>query len=1834
MCIRVLAAFWLLSIVWLGTAFAATPPEGTLITNIFQGQFVTPLGETLQRESNETVAQVHTPVQAVAINKQVSTSQAIANDILRYTITMENTGTAPVEPVNVTIDGMSAQRVILRDIIPSNTRFTAFEGTASGTYLYQLHGDAADSWRSGTPSDTTQVSAVALAMAGFPAGATAALAFTAQIFDYAYGSIYNTADIFVDGSVVESNQTVTTLPDLPPQIHYYLPDFSSYTDRSRLGAPVYLQVLAPSCNLDPLQSDQREVTISSLLTGDEETFLAFEIAPNSSLFRVYAADGMAALPTRDGFLNGGAVPGNGIIETAVNDTLIATLKPPGSAAVSPGSAAVPPGCTAAAETQILIDPAGVVFSTCDNQPVAGTRVRLFNADTGLPADVFDHDSVTPAPNDVVTGANGFYEFPRVAPGNYQLRIDVPGNHQFPSVVPLVNMPADRDVHAEASFGQVFAVNAVTGMVIADVPLDCDRPGQLHIDKKTSRSSVAVGELNSYSITLRSTNVNTLDNVVVTDSLPLGFRYMEGSARLDDVAVADPSGSPGPKLRFNVGSIAAGAQAVLTYRVRVEMGALRGNGINRARAEGMDALTTATVRSNQAEAEVEVLPDVFSSEAFVVGKFYMDCDRNRVQGREELGVPGVRLFLDDGTFVVTDSEGKFSLYGLRARTHVLKVDRSTLPAGAELITLDNRHGGDPYSRFVDLRAGELHRADFALGSCHDEVRAEVHMRRTSGEVAQEEKSFERELPLDASRPLRDNFRDTRASGMVENGQPNGARALDIVPLGTTDPDSAVAPLPAERVAPLALPRPFEELLHELDNRIDFLDLQDGQVLPAKSIVRLKGPLQARLELRLNGEVIGAGNRGEYAALESRAIQAHEYVSLPLRAGDNQFELLAYDGFGNVRGRSERSVKVPGAPARIVIDAPARAVADGVSTRIITLRVVDQNGLPVATRLPITLHASVGEWRTRDLDDNATGLQQFIEGGELEVIYLSPSAPGDVVISATSDRLAADHTMQFIPHLRDMVAVGLIEGVISMKDLSRGAITPANRNDGFEDELRHNMLNDDEVTLGVRTSLYLKGKVKGEYLLTVAYDSDKDTRQRMFRDIRPDEFYPVYGDSSQRGFDAQSTSTLYVRVDHERSWVLYGDFTSGGESPARKLGDYRRSLTGIQARHETGPWKLDGFATHDTTTQVVDEMRADGTSGPYRLSRFDVVPNSERVEIIVRDRDQSGRIISSKVQARFTDYELDYFSGGILFRQPVASLDSNLNPVYIRVTYEQEQGGTAFWIRGAGAQYRVNDLLELGGQTVRDENPIQNYLLDSANATLHLGPNTTLVTELAKSEGVAGEGNAGRVEFQHRDDKSELQAHYLQAERTFENASAGVVPGRSEAGARGMYRVAEDTRLHGEWLRTDSTVDGYTRDGVHAQVEQMLGGNVSGRLGVRHTQHDGGPLVPGGAVPLAEQTSLTSRLGWQPVTMSEMTLYGEYEQDFDAHDRQLIALGGDYQLAARSRMYVRHELASSINGGYGLNDKTTQYTTLVGIDAGYGNKGQVFSEYRSRDAFGGRDTQAAIGLRNGWEIDDGVNVNAGFERVEALDGSRDMESTAVTGGVAWTASQLWKASARAEWRTSLPEDSLLNTLGLAAKINRNWTFLGRNHLFQQERVSTGHALRDRLQLGVAYRETDTNLWNVLGRYEFRHEDDSTLIGLRNVHILSSHGNRALGNSMYLSGRLATKWVDEEMIDGFENQYRGHLVEARWLWDVYSNWDLSLFGSRLFDDRSSMVQDGIGLEVGHLMAANLWLSLGYNFQGYHDPDLTSRYTLQGIYMRLRFKFDETLFEADPLKASTNGG
>ena len=129
-------------------------------------------------------------------------------------------------------------------------------------------------------------------------------------------------------------------------------------------------------------------------------------------------------------------------------------------------------------------------------------------------------------------------------------------------------------------------------------------------------------------------------------------------------------------------------------------------------------------------------------------------------------------------------------------------------------------------------------------------------------------------------------------------------------------------------------------------------------------------------------------------------------------------------------------------------------------------------------------------------------------------------------------------------------------------------------------------------------------------------------------------------------------------------------------------------------------------------------------------------------------------------------------------------------------------------------------------------------------------------------------------------------------------------------------------------------------------------------------------------------------------------------------------------------------------------------------------------------------------------------------------------------------------------------------------------------------------------------------------------------RNIGIVSGHLNYQPNGRLLLSGRVAAKWAIERSL-GLNSRSNTQLLGARATYDVTREWDVGVQAGALISPGANARQLGLGLEVGHLLTENLWLSAGWNAFGFTDKDLTMQdYTNTGVYLRLRWKFDENLF------------
>jgi len=1021
------------------------------------------------------------------------------------------------------------------------------------------------------------------------------------------------------------------------------------------------------------------------------------------------------------------------------------------------------------------------------------------------------------------------------------------------------------------------------------------------------------------------------------------------------------------------------------------------------------------------------------------------------------------------------------------------------------------------------------------------------------------------------------------------------------------------------------------------------------------------------------------------------------------------------------------------ARVVVELDRNGVpADGQAPVRVTVRLFAADGKPLTGTAFATVEASGGRLLLPqaqtdelgpgrlDLDRVTPGTQVRVDNGVAEFSLLAPAEPMDVQLRVTAGREQASGTVSFIPELRDMLAAGLIEGVINISNRAGSQLAQPRSADVFEQEIRRfeQQFNNGKSSVAYRAAFFLKGEIKGSYLLTASYDSDKDTRERLLRDIQPEQMYPVYGDASVRGFDARSTSPLYVRIDKDRHYALFGDFStgagfsqqSGGGATAslvqRQLGNFNRSVTGLRLHGETDHYSANFFASRDNLKQVIEEFAGRGVSGPYAVSNNNGVQNSEKIELLVRDRNQSANILTATALVRFVDYSFEPFSGRILFTRPVPSVDGNLNPVSVRITYEVEQGGAAFWLTGADGQWRISEQFEVGASLVRDNNPLAPFQLGSANIGIKLSPRTLLVFELARTTstvntngvntyttpalaGRVGEvsGNAARVDLRHEGEGWQLRGYAARSDLAFNNQAAAFSGGRADAGIRAQMDASASVKLYAEALRSEDRVSGAERSGAQVGLTwkaserwtvdlalrgireersgngnglsvaapltaplgagnsgSILSGNGGGFFGNGNGALDpvtGLPLVNNGNVfpstsaaasPLQSLDATTLRLGLHYRATDRLGLRGEVEVGVTGDEQRRAALGADYQIAERTRAYGRFESQRGLSSLYSLSPSSRSNVLVAGVETDYMPGGQLFSEYRMRDAINAQDVQLASGVRNVWDVAEGLRLSTSAERLKTLSGA-GQQATALTAGADWSGDPFWRVSGRLEWRQtdSTPVlagvDSYLSTLTVARKLDRDWTLLARNYLLLTDNRSTGDLLQDRFQIGVAYRDTDTNRVNALGRYEYKLEQDESVSprNRRAAHVLSGHADYHPSRLWWWTGRAAAKSVREEF-GGVRDSYSAYLLGGRFVYDFTEKWSASLMANMLFSPKGNSRQWAEGAEIGYQVQTNLWLAAGINWSGFDDRDLSgSDYTRKGVYIRLRWKFDEDLFRGD---------
>lgn len=1492
------------------------------------------------------------------------------------------------------------------------------------------------------------------------------------------GVTFNTlaAPVSAQGTTLDPN---SAQPLGPAQIYYP-------------GDPVFVQITDPDQNINPLVRETILANVSVAGTSQLLTVRLTENGPNSGIFTGYVLSSSAAADSNCAL----SLQPNQHLELNYTD----------SADASDTSSA-----------QALVSPYNVVFDSATGARINGAKITLVDADTGIAvAHVTGRDGVSSFPSSVTSGqsvtdssgasysaSTGGFLLPQVVAGRYRLQVVPPAGYRFASSAAqaaLQQLAGAPYTLAPASFGQPFTL-ASTLPIGFDIPLD-PISGSLFVQKTASVNLAAVGDMIQFTVLVENSDkVGVAHDVRLVDDLPQGFRYVKGSARIGTAKAADPQISVnGQQLQFTLDSIDRSARVQLTYVTEVTAATPLGASINRA--QGLAAGGTA---SNIAAAQVEIQNELMQDVNTVIGRVMIGCDPH--DGHPPEGVAGVRVLMEDGSYVVSDSDGRFHFQAVKNGTHVVQLDTDSLPQGFAVDSCERntRFAGRSYSQFVELHGGALWTADFhvrrlpppggrvvvQLNQTIDDslIRNSLDLSvehvpvsklsstvmlpagahyvagsaRLNGAAVTEPTEIDGalvfrlgdrgagwngKLQFDLRSKTQDITSTTQAlvnfdtASAVHQHTPTVSVTLDGAgasssaeqQLATTgaapwEKAKATGSSPSSRsttdVDPPTLADNFELDMPSLQNagpEAAFVWPTTTYLPAVPSIkVAIKHAPKQQARLSVNGDAVPAANFLGSKGNPQHTLAVSQWLGVSLHEGDNLLVAEIVDA-GKVVQRIERHVHFSGSPARaeVVLD-KSSLTADGKSRPRLAIRLFDRENYPVRRGLTgrYTLQSPYQSYQSqRELQDHqllaiAPREPKYTVGEDgIAYLELAPTTvSGQLMVTIPlQNETHQDLHAWMQPGKRDWILVGVANGTAAFNGIS-GHIENVSGKDQNRDLLQDG-----------RIALYAKGMIKGQYLLTAAYDSAKAsganraTLNGLQQRIDPNQYFMLYGDTAEQGYDASSASKLYLKIERGQFYAMFGDFDTGLN--VTELSRYDRRFNGVQSAYDSKHLNYTAFAARNAQSYVHDEIQGNGTSGLYHLARQQILLNSERIRLETRDRYHNERIISTQTLSSYLDYTLDYYSGALFFKQPVPSVDENMNPVYIVAEYEvMRAGDQSITAGGRVAVKTASGRMELGVTMVNEGADTGSNRLGGADLRVKLTTTAELKAEVSHTSSAAGtaslltgfnnvpgastsgsnhgSGTAYLVTLQNHGKRleSELYARQLGVGFGLGQQSLGQ-GGTRKFGGNARYLLNKQWALQMEAYREQSLQIASTRTVADAGVRYQTT-KLSLTAGIRHVsddyvQLDAGTAASGnGALASgilgnglgsygsgsADQIYLGGSTG---IFDNKVTLHGITSQNVAGNDPAYPAstlLGVDYKMTDAATLFVNQQFNDGAQQQYSR-------MTELGVRATPWQRAQLTNSLGQQMTEYGPRTFSTAGLTQGWQVSKSLSLSAGLNQVKSL------------------------------------------------------------------------------------------------------------------------------------------------------------------------------------------------------------------------------------------------------------
>ncbi len=396
---------------------------------------------------------------------------------------------------------------------------------------------------------------------------------------------------------------------------------------------------------------------------------------------------------------------------------------------------------------------------------------------------------------------------------------------------------------------------------------------------------------------------------------------------------------------------------------------------------------------------------------------------------------------------------------------------------------------------------------------------------------------------------------------------------------------------------------------------------------------------------------------------------------------------------------------------------------------------RRSIPIAGRPTLYVRGTTVPWNAVTVNGEPVGVN--LDGTFKTELYVPPGRQSVQVTTSDPEGNSVSYQEEVV--VKDsyffMVALG-------EQEFGANIITDGNQEVvGREDKFHHGFYQDG------RLAYYLKGKVKGKFLVTSRYDTD-DPKKDLFTNLDPDQYYPVYGDGSEINYEAYDTrQRFYILIEMDRSSLKWGSFRT--HFTDTELATHNRTFSGLKIRHETlsatryGDAKRGFVVFTSDVDHLADHNEFSGTGGSlFYLRNKNVIQGSEQVRVEVRDKIQDINVYSRDL-IYGTDYEIDYDAGRIILRKPLSAVSYsdtiisndilNGSETFLIADYEFDpQGFVSDRNSGIRGFTHLGDHFRVGGTAIEERRSGRDYDLRGVDFVSKFGRNTKVTAEYARTQ----------------------------------------------------------------------------------------------------------------------------------------------------------------------------------------------------------------------------------------------------------------------------------------------------------------------------------------------------------------------------------------------------------------------------------------------------------------------------------------------------------------------